>query len=77
MGTRDYVANLAELPVGTLPRILFEAVDRFGDKLAEFRREDLAQQIVQGNAGILDFGVAFDDTLQNLITERNKKPHFD
>lgn len=52
-------------------------VDRFGDKLAEFRREDLAQQIVQGNAGILDFGVAFDDTLQNLITERNKKPHFD
>jgi long-chain acyl-CoA synthetase len=34
MGTRDYVANLAELPVGPLPQILFEAVDRFGDKTA-------------------------------------------
>lgn len=34
MGTRDYVANTAELPVGTLPQLLFEAVDRFGDKAA-------------------------------------------
>ncbi len=34
MGTRDYVANTAELPVGTLPQLLFEAVDRFGDKTA-------------------------------------------
>ena len=34
MGTRDYVANPAELPVGTLCQLLFEAVDHFGDKTA-------------------------------------------
>jgi hypothetical protein len=46
-------------------------VDRFGRKRAEFLPPALAEQVVEGNASILDFGVAFDETLQALITRRS------
>jgi long-chain acyl-CoA synthetase len=34
MGTRDYMANRAEVPTGTLTGLFFQAADRFGDKAA-------------------------------------------
>jgi long-chain acyl-CoA synthetase len=34
MGTQDYAANSAELPVGTILDLFFEAVDRMGDRAA-------------------------------------------
>jgi hypothetical protein len=46
-------------------------VDRLGRKRAELLPEELAERIVDGSAAILDYGVAFDDTLRILIAERS------
>lgn len=52
-------------------------VDGFGRKLAQFLPDELAEKMVEGGAAIADFGVAFDDTLSGLITERSDKIHVD
>jgi hypothetical protein len=48
-------------------------VDSLGRKVAEFRQRELAEKIVDGSAAILDYGVAFDSTLGDLINERSEK----
>ena len=50
-------------------------VDRLGQKVAEMFPADLAARIVEGSARIIDYGVAFDDTLQSLILDRSEKIH--
>lgn len=55
METRDYLANRTSVPEGTLVQLLFETVDRFGDKLASrrilegggFREFTFSQQYVR------------------------------
>lgn len=46
METRDYLANRAAVPTGTLTQLFFDAVDRFGDRVA-FRglREEGVQEL--------------------------------
>ncbi len=48
-------------------------VDRLGRKVQELLPEHLAERIVDGSAAIVDFGVAFDDTLRRLIVERREQ----
>jgi hypothetical protein len=48
-------------------------VDSLGRKVMEFLPRQLAERIVDGSAAIVDFGVAFDETLGNLIVERSEK----
>ncbi len=48
-------------------------VDSLGRKLAQFTDHELAEKIVDGSASILDYGVAFDETLGGLINERSEK----
>jgi len=48
-------------------------VDSLGRKVAEFHRLELAERIVDGSASILDYGVAFDETLASLINQRSEK----
>ncbi len=48
-------------------------VDRLGRKVQELLPEQLAERIVDGSAAIVDFGVAFDDTLRRLIVERREQ----
>jgi hypothetical protein len=52
-------------------------VDSLGRKLAEFQPMELAEKVVDGSASILDYGVAFDDTLGGLINQRSEKIHCD
>jgi hypothetical protein len=52
-------------------------VDNLGRKVIELRSVELAERIVDGNAAILDFGVAFDSTLSGLINERSERIHHD
>jgi len=42
-------------------------VDRFGKKTAELLPRELATKIVDGSAQVLNFGVAFEQTLQSVI----------
>lgn len=48
-------------------------VDRFGQKIAEMRPDELAARIVEGSARVIDHGIAFEDTLQSLIIDRSGK----
>lgn len=50
-------------------------VDRFGAKLAEFLPGQLVERILEGSAAVVNYGVAFDDTLQSLIIDRSDKLH--
>ncbi len=48
-------------------------VDSLGRKVAEFHQMALAERIVDGSASIMDYGVAFDETLASLVHERSEK----
>lgn len=48
-------------------------VDRLGQKVAEMKTDELAVRIVEGSARIIDRGVAFEDTLQSLISDHAGK----
>lgn len=48
-------------------------VDGLGRKVTELAPSKLADCIVDGSASILDYGVAFDDTLASLISDRSEK----
>jgi hypothetical protein len=48
-------------------------VDSLGRKVIEFQPRQLAESIVDGSASIVDFGIAFDETLGHLIVERSEK----
>ncbi len=52
-------------------------VDSLGRKVAELPARELAEKIVDGNAAILDYGVAFDNTLGGLINERSEQIYRD
>jgi len=48
-------------------------IDRLGRKVDELLPEQLAERIINGSASISDYGVAFDDTLGRLITDRSEQ----
>jgi Protein of unknown function (DUF1631) len=50
-------------------------IDRLGQKVAEMLPPELAARMVEGSARIVDYGVAFDDTLGSLILDRSEKIH--
>jgi len=50
-------------------------IDRLGRKVQDLLPEQLAERIVDGSAAIADYGVAFDDTLGRLITDRSEQVH--
>ena len=49
-------------------------VDALGRRVSELLPEELAAHLADGNAAILDYGVAFEDALQRLTKERSQ-PH--
>lgn len=80
MGTRDYLANRAPVPTGTLTELFLDAVDRFGDETA-FRTivpdgfEEISYietlEIVRGVAGGLqNLGVVGGDRIAILSDNR-------
>ncbi|KOR30969.1 hypothetical protein TI04_03265 [Achromatium sp. WMS2] len=56
------------LKLRTTKKMIF--VDGIGQKVAEMLEAELANQIVEGNAHIIDQGTDFEDTLRSLITDR-------
>ncbi len=74
-GDRRKVTCKLGLKLKSSGKMIF--VDHLGRKMCELLPEDLATRIIDGSAGILDYGVAFDDTLRDLIVERSEKIHVD
>ncbi len=74
-GDRRKVTCKLGLKLKSSGKMIF--VDHLGRKMCEMLPEELATRIIDGSAGILDYGVAFDDTLRDLIVERSEKIHVD
>ena len=70
---KDNVKHICKLglKLKSTKKMIF--VDRFGQKVADMRADELAARIVEGSARIINQGVAFEDTLQSLILDRTGK----
>lgn len=69
-GDKRAQAKLALIMASTR-KLVF--VNRQGQRLAELTQEDLARLVAEGQAAIVHFGVAFDQTLQSLIQRRREQ----
>lgn len=69
-GDGDGVAQLAVI-LNRSGELLF--VDRQGRKLLQVTPAQLAEQVMQGRARILDYGRALDDALQQMVAEQRQK----
>lgn len=71
--TTDNVKRTCQLglKIRSSQKMIF--IDQLGQKVAEMLPADLAARLVEGQARIIDYGVAFDDALQSLILDRSGK----
>ena len=80
LGTRDYLANRTPVPTSTLPRLFFEAVEKFKDKAAfktigengfnEISYEDVLGKAQTVAGGLRSLGVNRGDRVAILSENR-------
>ena len=88
METRDYLANRTPVPTGTLAQLFLEAVDRFGEKVAnqiilpeggfeETSYSQLYQRVKEVSGGLRALGVSRGDRVAILSENRPQWPQVD